>query len=172
MPIPPSTWDALREWLTLVAVGTSALFAGLIWWLARKRLTTRYIAEVNTANAGPDKIHVGISILNRGDHNLTIEALSVEPPWYIPTSESGQHFGTVNRSALEKAQRVHQVTYVHVIKPDEAHSFSVAVGRVGGLKDCKRASIALHILKSFPTVRHKKKVLTAILPARIRNSQL
>jgi hypothetical protein len=40
--------------------------------------------------------------------------------------------------------------------------------REGGFQSRKTVSIALHILKSFPAIRHKKKVLTAILPASTR----
>jgi hypothetical protein len=57
------------------------------------------------------------------------------------------------------------------VEPDGRSSFTIAVGREGGFASCKQASIRLHILKSFPVIRHKKKVLTATLPANIRNNQ-
>jgi hypothetical protein len=99
-----------------------------------------------------------------------VEAISVKPPWYIPVSEDGAHFGLVNKKAFENAKAVQQAPYQFVVKPDNAHAFHVVVGRKGGLEGCKRVSIALHILTGWPRVRHKRKVLTAILLARIRNS--
>lgn len=168
----PSTWDMAREWLTLTAVAASAFFAGLIWWLARKRLTTRFAAQVSRSSAGrPDHLYLEVTVLNRGDRDLAIEAISVTPPWFIPVGKGGGHFGKFNKRALMDAPRKQIVPYTCVVTPDDKLSFTIALGREGGLSSCKRVSIRLHILKSFPVIRHKKKVLTAILPANIRNSQ-
>jgi hypothetical protein len=34
----PSIWDQIREWLGVLFCALTALFAGLVWWLARRSL--------------------------------------------------------------------------------------------------------------------------------------
>jgi hypothetical protein len=166
-----SHWHLASEWLTVAAVVATACFTGLIWWLSRGRLTTPYSAEVNSSSAGPGRVYVDVSVLNRSDKNLTIEAVSVRPPWFIPVDENGRHFGLVHRDKLDRAKTVQQAPYPFSVKPDATHAFHIAIGRKGGIKGCKRVSIALHVLTRWPRVGHRRKVLTAILPASIRNSQ-
>jgi hypothetical protein len=60
-------WHLASEWLTVVAVAATACFTGLIWWLSRGRLTTRYSIEVNSSNAGPGRVYLDVSVLNRSE---------------------------------------------------------------------------------------------------------
>jgi len=168
---PQSIWDLIREWLVLLAVAASAIFAGAIWWLALKRLTTRFIAQVSVSTAGPNHIYLEIKILNRSDQNLTVEGISAKSPWFIPVDEHGAHFGVVKQQKLEQAKPTQLARFSRIVPPDDKLEFTIALGHVGGLASCKKASIRLHILQTFPIIRHKKKVLTAILPAKIRNAQ-
>ncbi len=162
--------NTVRDWLALLATSLSALFAGLIWWIARRRLSSRYSFSLDT-NISPDVQGFKIEIANRADSTITIEAISVTAPISILVNETGDAYGvTANRDSLAKAKRVQSIQVIREVAPDGKHGWTTVLHREGGFKSCKTVSITLHILKSFPVIRHKKKVLTAILPASIRNS--
>ena len=162
--------NAVRDWLALVATSLSALFAGLIWLLARKRLSTRYAFGVDN-NISPDVQSFKIEITNRSDAPVVIEAISVEPPLSILADETGGQYGSAaNRDALTKAKHIRSAQVSRNVPPEQNHGWTIVLHRDGGFRSCKKISITLHILKSFPVIRHKKKVLTAILPASMRNA--
>lgn len=160
--------DDLRDWLLVVAASASAAFAGLIWVLARKRLKTRYQLSAETGFSHR-VARFKFEVFNRSDDELRIEKVSVEPPLSISVDGAGASFPTPpGGKPVNTAQAVlHAVT----VPPESNSGHSIGLVREGGFKSCKSVSITLHILKTFPVMRHKKKVLTTILPARIRNSQ-
>lgn len=168
IPTGPSTLSMLRDWLVLFAAVASATFAGLIWWLARKRLDTRYELDVEGLHGHGD-LRLNAVIRNRGDKTVVVEAISVESPLGIVIGENGGHMGA--SSAKPYHETAQKVPYQLRVKPDESIGTSLAVRRPDGFKSLKSVSIRLHILRTFPTIRHKKKTLTAILPARIREAQ-
>lgn len=171
----PSPLDSLREWLTLAAVVLSAVFAGLIWWLARRRLSTRYrLVPTNKWTAELGLVSVAVEVHNRSDKEITIEEVSVKRPWSILADHRGAQLGpSVARNQLEAAQRVRSVRREMHVPPDGAEAFRMMLAHDDDdPSKSNRVSIALHILKSFPVIRHKKKVLTATLPASIRSAQL
>jgi hypothetical protein len=164
-----STWENTRQWLTLFAASASALFAGLIWWLASKRLKTRYSLEADSLNKD-GSLRLKLAILNRSDNDILIETISVKPPLGIVVDENGNHFEAT--AANNKPLTALESRYVRRFKPSEtAEGFNFALRRDGGFASCKTVSIRLHILKSRPVIRHKKKVLTATLMAHIRNAK-
>jgi len=55
----------LRDWLALLATSLSALFAGLIWWMARKRLNSRFTLTID--NLKGEIVGLRVTVLNRGD---------------------------------------------------------------------------------------------------------
>lgn len=167
----PSLWEAIRGWGSLLATVASATFAGLIWWLARKRLSTRYTVKVGGPR--PDGLlSMQVSILNRGDSSLVVEAFSVDPPLCLLADDRGAYYGINARDAdLPKAKRVNQVSCSLTVEPEATENTSFLLDRAGGFSSCKTVSIRLHILKSFPTIRHKKKQLSAILPAKTRDAR-
>jgi hypothetical protein len=62
--VPETT---IREWLALLATlaaSLSALFAGLIWWMRRKRLSSRFEMAVIRRN-NPKVVAVSITVTNR-----------------------------------------------------------------------------------------------------------
>ena len=166
-----NSWNAIRDWLTLAAATASAVFAGLIWWLARQRLGTRYeIWTTGLQHGGYLPIHVRIT--NRGDRDLMVERLSVQAPTHIMVSPAGSRFGVAaTQSDLHTAKKVSAANAGTRIKPESTEELQLLLSRDGGFKSLKTVSIWLHILTSFPVIRHKKKQLTLILPASIRNSQ-
>jgi hypothetical protein len=164
-----SLWDTLREWLTLAVGFASAIFAGLIWWLASGRLSTVYKLR-------PDSLtHTGalrmvLEIKNRGDSDIRIENLSTDYPLSIITGDNNM-LASASGADSEKRKLSRLIHHPKTIEPDSVYKTNFAIHREGGFNSVKSVSIAVHILKSFPTIRHKKKVLKAILPANIRNSQ-
>ena len=165
----PSNWEIARQWLAVIVPAIAAMFAGLIWWMARKRLGTRYRFEIDNLNSF-GMLRVKVSVLNRSDRDLTIEGISVKQPFSIVLAQDGSGHISANYAKPE-SPTAQKVPYRTVVRPDETHGTSLAIQRPGGFESCKRVSIRLHILSSFPVIRHKKKVLTAILPANIRNAQ-
>jgi hypothetical protein len=99
----PSWLDLLREWLILGAAAMSALFAGLIWWLARKRLKTRFrIRPDNVSKRGI--LRVTLEIVNRSDDDTLIEKLSVDPPLGIVVADSGVVTIATANTSIKSAQ--------------------------------------------------------------------
>lgn len=146
------------------------MFAGLIWWLARQRLANSYILRAGGVNAS-GVLRMELAIQNRGDGMLKIEELSVDPPLAIAVGDNGE--AVLPDRAKPPIQSKQRIAYDWELKPDEGTWPSRTFGlvREGGFDACSTVSIRLHILSSFPTIRHRKKVLTAILPANVRNAQ-
>lgn len=167
VPQPPSSVDAIREWLILFAAFASATFAGLIWWLARKRLTTQYVLTLDRVGSDAATVRGTIAINNRSEDRICVERISVDPPLGLLVDDRGSVYG---RSS-EPLKVAREGSYEFTVEPDSASSHDIVLARDGGFAGCNRASIRLHILSSFPTIRHKKKTLTAILPASIRSTQ-
>lgn len=166
MPNHLGNWDNVREWLLLVAVALSATFAGLIWWLARKRLSTRYAFRVHKIESQSNVLQGTIQIRNRGDNHLRVEAISVKSPLHLLVDDRGSVYGTSgSRGSYHSAQ---QAPYNWEIEPDSSQTRKIALTRDDGFSGCKKASIRLHILRSFPAIRQRTKVLTTTLPASTR----
>src|SRR5207237_672676 len=99
------------------------------------------------------------------------EAISVDPPMALLVDHRGALFGYMAGLAhLRAAQHVQRAAVSRRVEPDGKMSFTVVVARPDGFISLKRVSIALHILKSFPVIRHKKKTLSAILPENMRSA--
>jgi hypothetical protein len=89
--------NVVRDWLALLATSLSALFAGLIWWMARKKWSVRYEFSLDS-NISPDVHAFKIEIANRTDATIVIESISVNAPVSILVSEIGDQYGaTANR---------------------------------------------------------------------------
>src|SRR5260370_41902296 len=84
----------VRDWLPLLvplAASLSALFAGLVCWMRRKRLSSRFEMTVIPRN-NPKVVAVSIRVINRSDERLVIEAISVRRPLGILVNNtSGAH---------------------------------------------------------------------------------
>ncbi len=160
--------ELARQWSTLSAVVASAFFAGMIWWLARRHFQTRYELEDDCLTAHGD-LRLKLTIRNRGNNTVMVEAISVKPPLGIVIAEKGGYIG--GSYAKPEHLTAEQVSSQIRVKQDETYGTSLALRRTDGFASSKTVSIRLHILTSFPVIRHKKKVLTAILPAKIRNAQ-
>ncbi|MEQ1718800.1 MAG: hypothetical protein ABL907_22905 [Hyphomicrobium sp.] len=166
-----SFWSTARDWLALAAAATSATFAGMIWWMARKRLATRY--ECYFEGKGQlGTIGVRIQVTNRGDDDILIEKVSVASPIKILVGEGGGCYGvSANAQMIQSASRVSEMTREKRIAPEAHDGISLLLDRDGGFNAVSRVSISLHILSRFPVTRQSVKQLTLMLPASIRNSQ-
>ena len=168
----------VREWLPLLiplAASLSALFAGLIWWKQRKRLSSRFEMAVIPRN-NPKVVAVSITVTNRSDERLLIEAISVRRPLGILVNNtSGAHLAEMaGQEALQQATPALQTSYRREIETEQSAGWTMLIHHDNEFRSCKTVSITLHILKSFPVIhhkniRHKKKQLTAILPEAMRD---
>ncbi len=155
----------MREWLIAIASSLSATFAGLIWWMARKRLTSRFDFQV--AQVTKDGfIQTFVTIKNRGDSDIFIERVSVNPPLTILVGAN--NLPRVLHVTQERRE-LKAVTYDWRIDPDKSATRELVIVDSDGSSG-RRVSVTLHILKSFPMIRHKKKVLTTTLPASMRSA--
>ena len=168
----------VREWLALLATlaaSLSALFAGLIWWMRHKRLSSRFEMAVIPRN-NPKVVAVSITVTNRSDERLLIEAISVRRPLGILVNNtSGAHLAEMaGQEALQQATPALQTSYRREVETEQSAGWTMLIHHDNEFRSCKTVSITLHILKSFPVIRHKKirhkkKQLTAILPEAMRD---
>ena len=84
--------DFLKDIVAPLGAALSALFAGLIWWLARKRLNPRFALVVRNQPV-PNVLTLGIEILNRADNDIVIEAISVKAPLALLADSQGSLYG-------------------------------------------------------------------------------
>ena len=121
----PSNWEIARQWLAVIVPAIAAMFAGLIWWMARKRLGTRYRIGADSLNAF-GMLRVNVTVLNRGDRDLTIEGMSVRRPFSIVLAQDGSgHIGASH--AKPEFPTAQSVSYRMVVKPDETKGTSLAI---------------------------------------------
>jgi hypothetical protein len=163
--------NAIRDWLAVFASGVSALFAGLIWWIARKRLRSTFQLRYDNSVPHRDLVQVVLAITNRGDSDICIEAISAKPPLSLVL---GAHVDAVRVLPIQETEKIRtaqRVPYEFRIKPDESRAAEVLLKVEGGLAARKNVSISLHILSTFPITRHKRKTLHATLPASIRSEK-
>lgn len=162
--------DFLGNVVAPLGAALSALFAGLIWWLARKRLSPRYTLVVKNRPL-PHVLALGIEILNRSDKDIIIEAISVNKPLSLLANNEGALYGgNANKEHLRNAIPVQRADdAIRRIEPEKSQGWSVVVAREGGFASCQKVFITLHLLKGRPMIRHQNKVLTAILPPSMRS---
>jgi hypothetical protein len=159
----------VREWLTTFVTALSALFAGLIWWMARKRLSSRYSLRVQ--HVTNDRfVDLVLSVTNRSDADLYVEYLSVNAPFGI-LKESDRASTIRYEATSHPPETMRRISYDWRIGPDEAPSRSVVLWSPDGVGSHKSISMRLHIRSNFWVMRHRKKVLRAILPDSMRKSQ-
>jgi hypothetical protein len=155
--------NAFRDWLAIIASGLSALFAGLIYFIARANLTARFeLIAGGTVDNNIVKLMVIVD--NRSNRRIVVDGMSVIPPLAILCNQAGGHYGNMSTDEqLRTGIRRRQVAARRETEPRKDNSWSVAV-YAPDLRSRKKISISLLILTRFPAIRHKKKVLTAILP--------
>ncbi len=168
----------VRDWLPLLvplAASLSALFAGLVCWMRRKRLSSRFEMTVIPRN-NPKVVAVSIRVINRSDERLVIEAISVRRPLGILVNNtSGAHLAEMaGQEALQQATPALQTSYRREVETEQSAGWTMLIHHDNEFRSCKTVSITLHILKRFPVIRHKKirhkkKQLTAILPEAMRD---
>jgi hypothetical protein len=156
--------SVLRDWIALFATSLSALFAGLIWWIARKSLSPRY--ELRVVNVfDKNTIALAVEIDNRGNQRIVVDGMSVALPLAILGNAATSHFGeTAGMSDLANAKHFTQVAARREIEPGKQKGWTLVLYSEDEFRSRKTVSISIHILVSWPAIRHKKKVLTAILP--------
>jgi hypothetical protein len=90
--------DSIREWLTALGTIISALFAGLIWWMARKNLAPYMELSVDGPFAD-GALRSDVNIKNSGNRPIVIEAISVTSPLSLLVNNTGSiHASTVGRA--------------------------------------------------------------------------
>jgi hypothetical protein len=163
--------EAVREWLALLAAFAAATFAGLIWWLARQRLSTRFTLTAD----GPRHdgyLEMRISILNRGDNPLLFDAISVRQPFSILANNQGSAFGTTaGQAQIASAKKVQKVGYPKSVLPEASGSWGFLLAHPDKFASCKSVSIRLHMSSNRFAIRHNTKVLTAMLTATTRDAK-
>jgi hypothetical protein len=165
------TLHSIRDWLVLIAVAASALFTGLGWRMARKRLAARYSLAVEGFQT-PEILCLKAEILNRTDKAIEIDALSVRPPIGILVSDDGACYGcSVPKEVLSAARRVNRVAREIRIEPDQSFAWGLVVFRPGGFCSRRSVSIWSHIRTRRLVRRHKTKRLSATLPPKIGNAK-
>ena len=112
----------------------------------------------------------------RSDERLLIEAISVRRPLGILVNNtSGAHLAEMaEQEALQQATPALQTSYRREVETEQSAGWTMLIHHDNEFRSCKTVSITLHILKSFPVIRHKKirhkkKQLTAILPEAMKD---
>ena len=159
--------SATREWITAAAASMSAIFTGLIWSMAARRFRSRFdLRPLNVTAEG--YIEVSVSIHNRSNSDLYIEYVEADPPVSILVSDSGS---AQTYNANVKHLTSQRVPYDWRIKPDEFPTRHLVLSGGVSAESRKRISIRVYISRRFFAMRHRKKVLRAILPESMRRGQ-
>src|SRR5260370_9538548 len=147
----------VRDWLPLLvplAASLSALFAGLIWWMRRKRLSSRFEMAVIPRN-NPKVVAVSITVTNRSDERLLIEAISVRRPLGILVNNtSGAHLAEMaGQEALQQATPALQTTLPREVETEQSAGWKMLIHHDNACRSCKTDSVTLPSLDTFPVIR-------------------
>src|SRR5260370_34317597 len=147
----------VRDWLPLLvplAASLSALFAGLVCWMRRKRLSSRFEMTVIPRN-NPKVVAVSIRVINRSDERLVIEAISVRRPLGILVNNtSGAHLAEMaGQEALQQATTALQTSYRREVETEQSARRTMLIHHDNACRSCKTDSVTLPSLDTFPVIR-------------------
>jgi len=155
--------NSLLGWLTLIAGTATAIFTGLIAYLAWKRLGNRYeVWQTGFTNDG--RLRVSYKITNRSDDEVHIVALSVKEPVGILVAENGHHLGEAG-AYLPYARLAQVVQHEQRIGPEAVGTGSILLKRKGGFSSCKTVSVWFQRVEKFPFIHLRRKRRNLVLPA-------
>ena len=164
---PPTIWEYLRDWLGLAFSGATALFAGLVWWLARKSFEPQ-IDVVIRQRAG-NQLFGELRVTNAGRSPLLIDEVEGLTPSGVQIWSRAE----VSQSVPMLSQRrdFHPGVPLMTVLSGTTSVFDVQLLLPDSRMELSSVRISCHMTKRWRTMRHRKKLITAILAERIRKPQ-
>lgn len=159
---PPDQQVNFKEWLALLFSGLTALFAGLVWWLARKSIEPYF--ELLVEATGPEGMLAKLSVDNKSRETAFISQIRGHSPLGLLVSPLKTQYKPTEGTVL----------YLPEWSDSIPCSLSTASGKSGSmpfmlkLPEDRRfetiVSISVRIRRRSRIMPYKIKVITAILP--------
>jgi hypothetical protein len=164
---PPTTWDEVRGWFGLAFSGLTAMFAGLVWWLARKSLEPQ--VELIARQWGAAGTVFGeLRVMNRSRTSVVVDHITAHQP---PGMKIWSRFPVPPTAPMVSQRRdFHEgAPSLTVLSGDSAVlelELQLSVPRT----PLSKLSISVRIARRSRVIRHKTKAITAILPESMRKA--
>lgn len=156
--------EEVRSWITVSFSGVTALFAGLLWWLARKA-TQLQLELVVTDVVRNSRIEAALQINNRSPRAITIDRVSVLSPMSLRIGPRGSATrftpgkGTVELLPLELTE----LPMWEIVASGERREIKLDLELSGG-GEAGSVSLELRVIVANGKTRQKRKTVSARLP--------
>ena len=174
-----SAWDQVREWLGLAFAGATALFAGLVWWMARKSFSPQIEAlfQQRTISRNVTQQEIGLlfgelRINNHGRSTLLIDYVEVRTPKDVPIWSRRQAVPTTGPHAFAYASAAgdfHQGVHRMAVPSGASVTLDLQLVLPEARMLLSSVRISLKVASSSRAMRQRTQLITAMLADNIRN---
>lgn len=159
----PSSLDALLSWAAALAGTATAIFAGLMWWMARQRMDVQPVLEMR--RRGDGLLFCKLIITNNSPYPATITGICLRKPSSgavdladkLASYDVGGSIVSYSRPSARKA-----LCSLSVL-PGKSSSAELAFLLPEETGSAKWISILVHIAHSRTVMRHRIKAATMML---------